>query len=296
VNGDSATGNAGIQLATARTLALGESILLTGQSDLLCNEFSVTGGTYLITAFNYASSPNDRSNFSLVGAAASGTAAQVAAARSVWPFAAQGGPLRIPPEVQKRLRQQETHLRILEAERNFMATRRNPVHMRRQRSKVGASSARLSVARAPVPNVGDMVNLRMRVNFSDFRTYETVRGRVVYVGPKMIIVEDSLAPLARTMDSEFQRIGEEFDSQMYAFLSSFGDPLAVDSLTDANDRLYAVFSNRVNGYLDGRILGFVTICDFFDNTGDPNDICPSSNIGEYFYAIVPDPNATTGSQ
>ncbi|MEW5915071.1 MAG: Ig-like domain-containing protein [Gemmatimonadota bacterium] len=294
VNGDSATGNAGISLATPRTLALGESLLLTNQSDLLCNEFAVTGGTYLITAFNYGSSPNILSNFSLVGAAASGAVAQVVAARAAWPPAAQSGPLRMPPDVERRLRQQETHLKILEAERNFMATRRNPVHMRRQRSQAGAASARLSVARAPVPNVGDMLNLRMRVNFSDFRTYETVRGRVVYVGPKMIIVEDSLAPLARTMDTEYQRIGQEFDSQMYNFLSSFGDPLAVDADTDANDRLFAVFSKRVNGYLNGQILGFVTICDFFDNTGDPNEICPSSNIGEYFYAIVPDPNATNG--
>jgi hypothetical protein len=294
VNGDSATGSAGIRMATPRTLALGESLLLTSQSDVLCNEFSVTGGTYLITAFNYATSANTRDNFSLVGAAATGTVAQIAETRAAAVQAPPGAPLRIPPEVQKRLQQQETHLKILEAERNFMAARRNPVHLRRQRSKIGAAAARQSVARAPVPNVGDMLSLRMRVNFSDFQTYATVRGRVVYVGPKMIIVEDSVAPLARTMDSEYQRIGQEFDSQMYSFLSSFGDPLAVDADTDANDRLFAVFSRRVNGYLNGQILGFVTICDFFDNTGNPNEICPSSNIGEYFYAIVPDPGGSNG--
>jgi hypothetical protein len=96
------------------------------------------------------------------------------------------------------------------------------------------------------------------------------------------------------MDAEFQKMGQEFDSHMYAFLSSFGDPLAVDSLTDNNGHLFAVFSRRVNTYLNGQILGFVTVCDFFDNTGDPADICPSSNQGEYFYAIVPDPNATNG--
>jgi hypothetical protein len=89
-------------------------------------------------------------------------------------------------------------------------------------------------------------------------------------------------------------MGLEFDSQMYGFLSSFGNPLAVDSLTDANGHLFAVFSQRVNGYLNGQILGFVTVCDFFDNTGNPADICPSSNQGEYFYAIVPDPNAPNG--
>ncbi|MGH7711035.1 MAG: Ig-like domain-containing protein, partial [Gemmatimonadaceae bacterium] len=294
VNGDSALGTAGLQMATPRTLALGQSLLLTGESDLLCNEFSVTGGSYLITAFNYGSSALTRSNFSLIGASTSGTAAQVVTARSALSPAGQGFPMRLPPEVERRMRQQQAHLNALEAERRFMAARRNPVSARRQRARLDTRNARLSVAGAPVPNVGDMLNLRMRVNFSDFQTYATVRGRVVYVGPKMVIVEDSLAPLARTMDAEYEKIGAEFDSRMYGFLSSFGDPLAVDSLTDANGRLFAVFSRRVNQYLSGQILGFVTICDFFDNTGNPNEICPSSNIGEYFYAIVPDPNGTNG--
>jgi len=294
VNGDSASGSAGLQMATARTLAAGQSLLLTSQNDILCNEFSGTGGTYLITAFNSAESPNTRSNFSVIGAATTATAAQVLTARS--PFvqpALQGVPLRLPAVLERRLKQQHTHLDILETERRFMSGRRNPVALRQQRAKL-TGSARLAAAAAPVPNVGDMLNLRMRRTLDDILTFDNIRGRVVYVGPKLVIVEDSAAPLARTMDAEFDKIGREFDTQMYGFLSYFGDPLAVDSLTDANGRLIAVFSRRVNQYRNGEILGFVTICDFFDNTGPPEDICPSSNVGEYFYAIVPDPNATNG--
>lgn len=297
VNGDSALGTAGLQVATPRSLAVGQSVLYTSQADLMCNEFSVTGGTYLITAFNYDNSPSVRTNFSVIGAATGTTAANVVSARQPAPFApVQGFPTLLPPEVQRQMRMQQAHLATLEADRQLMASRRNPVTMRRQRPRFDArTGARLSLASAaPLPNVGDMLSLRMRTNFSDPRTYDTVRFRVVYVGQKIIMLEDSLAPLARTMDTEYEKMGQEFDSQMYGFLSSFGDPLAVDSLTDNNGHLFAVFSNRVNGYLNGQILGFVTICDFFNNTGNPADICPSSNQGEYFYAIVPDPNATNG--
>lgn len=297
VNGDSALGTAGLQVATPRALAIGESVLYTSQADLMCNEYSTTGGTYLITAFNYDNSASVRTNFSVIGMATAGAAANVVAARVPAFGPVQGSPSVLPPEVERQMRRQQAHMARLEADRQLLAARRNPITLRRQRplfnAQTGARLSRAS-ASAPVPNVGDMLSLRMRTNFSDFRAYETVRGRVVYVGPKIIMVEDSLAPLAGTMDAEYQKMGQEFDSQMYGFLSSFGDPLAVDSLTDNNGHLFAVFSKRVNGYLNGQILGFVTVCDFFDNTGNPADICPSSNQGEYFYAIVPDPNATNG--
>lgn len=297
VNGDSALGTAALQIATPRALALGEAVRYTSQADVMCNEFAVTGGTYLITAFNYDNSPSARLNFSVVGAASGATATNEVSSRVSAPFGlVQGFPTVIPPEVERAMRRQQAHMQRLEAERQLLASRRNPVTLRRQRPRFDArTGARLStVAAQPVPNVGDMLSLRMRTNFSDFRTYDMVRFRVVYVGQKIIMLEDSLAPLARTMDAEYQKMGQEFDSQMYGFLSSFGDPLAVDSLTDNNGHIFAVFSKRVNGYLNGQILGFVTICDFFDNTGNPADICPSSNQGEYFYAIVPDPNATNG--
>ncbi|MGQ0538506.1 MAG: hypothetical protein ACT4R6_06140, partial [Gemmatimonadaceae bacterium] len=292
--GDSALGSANLQMATARTLAVGQSLLLTAQNDLLCNEFAVTGGVYLLTAFNYAASPADRRDVSLLGATAGTPPAAQIALRAADIFAGTPG-FAMPQEIQRRLRRQELHVQDLERQRSFLAARRNPIReARARRARMAPDAVRLSLAAAPVPNVGDMLSLRMRTNFTDFRTFETVRARVVYVGPKMIILEDSLAPLARTMDADYVRLGQEFDSQMYGFVGYFGDPLAVDSLTDNNGHLFAVFSRRVNGYLNGNILGFVTICDFFENTGPPDQICPSSNVGEYFYAIVPDPNATNG--
>ncbi len=149
---------------------------------------------------------------------------------------------------------------------------------------------------APLPNVGDKFWRRMMKTFGNYNSFDSVRTRVVYVGPKLIIMEDSLSPLAGTMDNEYVAIGTEFDRDMFGYLSNFGDPLVLDSETDNNGRVIAIFSPKVNNYTvgnGGSLLGFVTSCDFAPNTDpDPNNVCVPSNEGEYFYAFVPNPNAT----
>jgi hypothetical protein len=102
------------------------------------------------------------------------------------------------------------------------------------------------------------------------------------------------------MDAEYVRLGEEFDRVMYDQLLQFGDPLVVDSALDNNGRFLAFFSPRVNNYtINGQtnaILGFVTLCDFFPRNaitlpdGSTVQGCPSSNEGEAFYAMVPNPS------
>jgi hypothetical protein len=150
----------------------------------------------------------------------------------------------------------------------------------------------------PPPSVGDKMWKRMRREFGNANTFDSLRVRVVYVGPKLIIMEDTTNELSGQMDGEFQAIGSEFDRDMWGFLSNFGDPLAVDSITDNNARVVALFSKRVNEYVltnGGSLLGFVTLCDFFARVDpDPQNVCPSSNEGEYFYAIAPNPNGVRG--
>jgi hypothetical protein len=106
----------------------------------------------------------------------------------------------------------------------------------------------------------------------------------------MVIYEDSLSPVAGTVDNVYQQIGQEFDNSMYPILSSFGRPLAADTDLSWYGRIIAIMSPRVNHYRGGGILGFVTSCDFFPQ--DPATGCPSSNMGAFFYALVPDPNNT----
>ncbi len=306
VNGDSAVGAANLTMATQRALAVGQSMLFTAQADLACNEFSATGGRYLVTAFNYSEQPNARISFRLLGASRT---SQVQSVLAALPPAAPPmlGPLRLTAEALDRNRLAEGHAAVLRE--NLQRLQRYPdvkrkLQERRLRARQGggkvSAGAFATVTAAPVapPNVGDKVWKRMRKTFGDFTTPDSVRARVVYVGPKLIIMEDTANTLAGTLDAEYQAVGAEFDTKMFGFLASFGDPLGVDSLTDNNARVIAIFSKRVNEYVvgSGNLLGFVTSCDFYPTTDpDPDYACPSSNEGEHFYAFVPNPGGSRGA-
>jgi hypothetical protein len=315
VNGDTASATANLRVATQRALAVGEHLLLTSSSDVACNEFSATGGRYLVTAFNSATSSGIRTNFQLVGAAATGTSQSTMAAISNAPAPAFG-PLRSALPVVNRNALAIGHAAMLaESERMMQRSGgrfRQQLLSRRARARQGdlgvSATARAAFSPAslfgraapPVapPALGDMQWRRMRRSFSDPQSFDSVRVRVVYVGPKLIILEDSANEDFSKMDAEYQKVGTEFDQAMFGLLSNFGDPLAIDSLTDNNARVVAIFSKRVNEYVlsgGGALLGFVTLCDFLAQSDpDPRNVCASSNEGEYFYAIAPNPNGTRG--
>lgn len=307
VNGDSATAQAPISMATQRQLAVGESMLLTAPGDLLCNEFSVTGGTYVVTAFNYNNAATNTASFQLFGAALATATSSLLAPARVLAFPAPSSPAAGPLALQAPSRDERIAIGQAQALNASIAYLNNHPGMRRamqaKRARERAAYARTaaagvyaSVAPAAPPNVGEVFTKRMMRTFGTYTTFDTLRARVVYVGPKLIIMEDSLAPLAGTMDNEYQAIGAEFDQDMFGYLSNFGDPLVLDSLTDNNGRVIAIFSKRVNDYSlsgGGNLLGFVTSCDFSPQVDPtPANACPPSNEGEYFYAFVPNPGGT----
>lgn len=314
VNGDSAVSTANLRMATPRTLAVGAHLLLTTSADVSCNEFPVTGGRYLVTAFNYTQSSGTRTSFQLRGAANAAIADQASVAGLPAPTAPAFGPTRAAAmELTDGQRFARGHMAVLEENARLMVRSddmRASLVQRRARARAGiggvSTMARQTFggttsARSipvPPPNVGDKQWRRMRKTFNDATTPDSARMRVVYVGPRLIILEDTTNELAGTMDAEYQSVGSEFDRDMWSFLSNFGDPLAIDSLTDNNERVIAIFSKRVNEYQPnggGSLLGFVTLCDFFPQTDpDPDDACPTSNEGEYFYAIAPNPNGLRG--
>lgn len=305
VSGDVVSGTANMAMATQRQLAIGQSMLLTSQADVMCNEFSVTGGTYVVTAFNSADSARFASSFQLVGAALASPASASLAPSVVLSYSAPAvasvGPIAVPAPTRER-RLAIGHAAALEASNDFLRRHtnlRSAMRARKARERAAfarTAGANAAVAQAAIPNVGDKFWRRMMKTFGDYTSYDSVRTRVVYVGPKLIIMEDSLSPLAGTMDNEYVAIGTEFDRDMYGYLSNFGDPLVLDSQTDNNGRVIAIFSKKVNDYTvgsGGSLLGFVTSCDFAPNTDpDPRNVCVPSNEGEYFYAFVPNPNAS----
>ncbi|MCC6317048.1 MAG: Ig-like domain-containing protein [Gemmatimonadaceae bacterium] len=315
VNGDTASGAAGLAVATPRTLGVGQHMLLTSSGDLACNEFAVTGGRYLVTAFNASTNPNVKTSFQLLGAASGASAAQAAGPAQPSSATPTAGPLVSALVTRNAAAFALGHLAALESNAALIsrgAGLRGALLQRRERARRNArdvsatarqafgASARASAAVVPVPppNVGDRLWKRMPKTFNNYNSFDSVRVRVVYVGPKLIIMEDSTNENFGTMDAEFQAVGTDFDTNMYDVLSSFGDPLALDSLTDNNGRVIAIFSKRVNEYQlnnGGSLLGYVTSCDFFEQEDpDPDNVCLPSNEGEYFYAIAPNENGVRG--
>jgi Big-like domain-containing protein/IPT/TIG domain-containing protein len=292
VAGDTATFQHPMSMATQRTLAVGQALLLSDPVAISCNELPKTGGRYLFTTFHYEPSSVTTTSFRVVGDAGPATSPAIApVAAAVSPSAAgPASPIRIDRALLDEMRASRTaHDLARQLDADFLQTHHHPLQaMRRFRQAGGAS---LSRAAAPLPSVNDMVTFRMRRTFGNFTNFDNVRFRAVYVGSKIVMFEDSLAPLARTMDATFQAMGQEFDDTMFPILENFGDPLAYDSQTDANGRIIAIFSTRVNAYSSG-LLGFVTSCDFFPNVGTPDQTCPSSNMGEFFYASAVDPSRT----
>ncbi|HEX6316840.1 MAG TPA: Ig-like domain-containing protein [Gemmatimonadaceae bacterium] len=289
-NGDTALATMPLRVASERTLAVGESLLLTADADLVCNEFAGVGpAKYLVTAFNYATHAGVRTSFRLVGSGATTVASAVSAepARLVTPRAV------LPDDEQTR------HLRVhgafMQGERQLARRLGSP--RLRDRKRAGGPVA---LAVAP-PAVGDQLTYRMRRTLSSSSLYDEVTFRVVYSGTRMVILEDNASPRAGQMDAEYVKLGDEFDQVMFDQLLAFGNPLVVDSALDNNGRMLAFFSPRVNNYqLNGQtnqILGFVTLCDFFPRSpitlpdGTVIQACPSSNEGEAFYALVPDESA-----
>ncbi|MCC6773153.1 MAG: Ig-like domain-containing protein [Gemmatimonadaceae bacterium] len=307
VGGDAVTSTANLSMATARQLAIGQSMLLTSPADLACNEFGATGGTYVVTAFNASTSVAQAASFQLAGAARVAATSASLAPAAVHAYAAPRVASIGPIAVQGRSLEDRLavgHAAALDASVSFMKShpnmRRSMAAKRaRERAAFGRAAtpgANAALAVDNVPTVGDLGWRRMMKTFGNYNTFDSVRTRVVYVGPKLIIMEDSLSPLAGTMDNEYVAIGTEFDRDMFGYLSNFGDPLVLDSEYDNNGRVIAIFSKKVNDYTigsGGSLLGFVTSCDFSPQTDPvPGNACVPSNEGEYFYAFVPNPSGT----
>lgn len=307
VGGDVVTATANLAMATARQLAVGQSMLLASPADLTCNEFTATGGTYVVTAFNAATVASQAVSFQLAGAARVATSSASLAPAVVHSYSAPSvssmGPIAVP-ERSRDERLAVGHAAALDASMAFLRSHpnmRRSMAAKREReraafARTAAPGVQAALAANNVPAVGDKEWKRMMRTFGNYTTFDSVRTRVVYVGPKLIIMEDSLSPLAGTMDHEYMAIGTEFDRDMFGYLSNFGDPLVLDAEYDNNGRVIAIFSKKVNDYTigsGGSLLGFVTSCDFAPRTDpDPRNACLPSNEGEHFYAFVPNPQGT----
>lgn len=273
------TVNATATACTETQIGVG-AVLTIGPSDPKCVVLTNSAQRYFITVVNTTPSVSAAGSFRVRGAGAGTgtTASEVSSARAATSFGLSSA---------ARAEVEEAHDRI---QRHDALLRANERVMQRLTPRLAEQRAfnRMSNMAPPVapPQVGDTVDLRIPGNFSDLCSLQgasAIRARVVFSGSRGVMLEDINAPLAGQADSLYRMIGQEFDTNMWSILNNnFGNPLAMDPQTDNNERFYMLFSKVINDMQGGQIAGFVSSSDFY-----PNSLCPSSNVGEVFYARVP---------
>lgn len=235
------------------------------------------GGTFVAVVVNLSLDTLGKSDYSL---RASGIQAA-----PTGPFGA-----RIPtpdddrPDVSAPVRDEAFESRLRERERAELTPR---FASARQWRAAAVPSLPTSVA------VGDLVTIN--VNAIDPCTNPTYHpARVVAIGTKALILNDTLNPKPGFSTADFQRYAARFDTLIYPMdEATFGAPTDIDK----NGRIAIVFTRAVNQLTPRGSTSFVgglTFSrDLFPQIGTSRaQACTASNEGEYFYLMAPDPTGT----
>ena len=326
VNANNETGVATATLRTAvpRALAVGQSLVLSVAGDARCNELSNTGGAYLVTVYNTARAiAGGDASFTLRGAPRTALAQvlaqadaparadavrayRTAAARAVRsdapsPGAATGlaayprvGSARFARwrEMADEQRAAAAHAGVMQRSMEFARAIGSPTAAwRRLRLLTEGAVPAGGPHASQVTTLGSITTLKIpNLDALNFCTSNVpVGARTAWVGQHAVIVEDTTSVLNGTptlkgqIDSVYALVGQEFDTVMWPILTqNFGNPLAMDQQLSRTGKIVMLFSPRINAMASGQVAGFVVSCDFF-----PASQAPSSNVGEYFYAISP---------
>lgn len=119
-----------------------------------------------------------------------------------------------------------------------------------------------------------------------------VNARVAAISSSAIVVADTTNPAGGFTDAEYASFATTFDTLVNNLdINAFGQPTDIDK----NGKIVILFTKEVNKLTPrgsaGFIGGFFFERDLFPVTSTPTlQGCPTSNVGEMFYVLVPDPN------
>ena len=137
--------------------------------------------------------------------------------------------------------------------------------------------------------------LKLNANANDPCTNPQIHaGRVVAITNRSIVVADTANPTPTFTDAQYASIGTTFDTLVDAVdTAAFGAPTDIDK----NGKVLIFFTYAVNQLTpaasSGVVGGFFYERDLFPTTSTSQaQGCPTSNVGEMFYMLVPDPNGT----
>jgi len=255
-----------------RTMAVGESLILTDAAASLCNELTATavGARYLIAVSNVSTALNTLVDVELAGNT------PTAAADPVVVHAPRGPTWRAAATELDQFEAAHTAHMAREAQR-FEALRAEGAFDERP-------SAR-RVAQVAPPTVGTERTFYYNFNACSDSS-QTFTARAIYSGTFAIIWEDTANTIRSTADAQlaglYTRLGQVYDSDQHGVVRDFfGDPLRRDALTDNDGRIHMVFTQRLNGT---GAAAYVTSCDMAARNTTSR---AASNVGEFFYATVP---------
>ena len=147
----------------------------------------------------------------------------------------------------------------------------------------------LNVSATSAPAVDDLLPLNVATascTNADLRTF-----RVEAVGTKAIVLADTANPTRGFSRTDYQRIAARFDTLVLPLdRDAFGDPSDIDG----NGHVAILFTRAVNELTPANsgsfVGGFFHPRDLFPRVATSTaDACETSNEGEMFYMIVPDP-------
>ena len=162
-----------------------------------------------------------------------------------------------------------------------------------------------SAAVNPPPAVGSTVNFKVltQAGFGGVTTtacaangFTNTVGVVKYVSQHAIVVSDVNSPAGGFSTADFRAIGDEFDSLIYPTdVGYFGTPTDIDN----NGHIFIYYTPAVNKLtspgqagITGYVGGFFFAGDMYPPTAQG---CLSSNQGEIFYLLAPDPSGVDGN-
>ena len=164
---------------------------------------------------------------------------------------------------------------------------------------VGCSKSSDATPTGPMPplsgslQLGDVVQLN--VNGQDACTNAIIHSvRVVAVGTKALVFEDTQNPAGGFSADDYARFAARFDTLVYPLdVGAFGAPTDIDN----NGHIGIIFTLAVNQLTPAHsgtfVVGFTFSRDLFPLTDNGRaSACATSNQGEMFYVLAPDPNGT----
>jgi hypothetical protein len=276
--------------STPISLAVGQvTTAINGGS--ICLAPTASAADYLLVPFYASSVSSARTTISVTAAGTTSPSASLDLASLSASLSRSLGASSAAPTAQLAASTSEFELALRERERRELT----PLipSARAWRRSLGTGGA----LRNSIPSsvaVGDLVQLNANADVACAQP--NIRaGRVVAITTKAIIVADTVNPTGGFTNAEYQSIGVTFDTLVDPMDTRyFGAPSDIDN----NGHVVIFFTKAVNDLTPASsssyVGGFFFARDLFPLASTPTlDGCPTSNVGEMFYLMVPDPTRSS---